>query len=256
MSRTLHSRIVLWGPPSAGKTALLGQLFVSGRSGDATNGQAWLVRPTAASKPFFETVWLEMSERNNFPQATTIAGQDVSFDLLRPAKNQRATFLIHDHAGAQYVSPEGEVLTSLCEADSIILLFDYTQGIQKLEREVITTLNRIQLARNTGEADARPIAFCLSKADLYIRSPEDLDRAISAPDEFVTDHCEDMVQRIATYCSNYKLFPLSASGVRPRYGSVEPASICDDFLRHRFISGGSPVNLFEPLDWIFSRLNP
>jgi hypothetical protein len=106
-----------------------------------------------------------------------------------------------------------------------------------------------------GRKDERPIAVCLSKADTLIRTPADFRRAIEWPDDFVREHLDPgLVRPLERLCANYRLFPISAAGVRLRYGAIEPVVFLDENLEPRICPGGRPFNLMAPFTWLLQQL--
>ncbi len=103
--------------------------------------------------------------------------------------------------------------------------------------------------------DDRPIAVCVSKADVLIESPQDLRRAREDPDGFVREHDRmGLVRALDRFCSNYRLFPVSAAGVLLHRGVIEPMVFYDEKLVPRVRPGGELLNLMEPFTWLLDQV--
>lgn len=242
--------LALWGPSAAGKTALLAQLF------DRDHGD-WEIYPTQDSLSFIERMQPVLQTNNLFPPATMVGDRERIVYLFRNGKTGAAgTLHVEDRAGKDFEDMVEEGQQRLRSADGLVLLFDPTRDPRKLAGEVRTTLQRLHVISERGtEKDPRPIAICLSKADLMIRTPDDLRHVREAPDLFVRERmAPSLSDSIDRFCSNFKLFPVSAAGVRVRRGVVEPVVFYDEQLRFRIGHGGEPINLIEPFLWIFEQL--
>jgi hypothetical protein len=242
--------LALWGPSAAGKTALLAQLF------DRPHGD-WDIFPTPECLPFIERMQPIVQSNNLFPPATTVGDHERIVYLFRHKKTRAtATLHVEDRAGKESEEMNEESQRRLSSADGLVLLFDPLRDRQKLRSEVQVTLQRLHVISGRGaEKDPRPIAVCLSKADLMIHGPDDLRRAHEDPEGFVRDRMEPgLAEWIERFCSNFRLFPVSAAGVRVRRGVVEPVVFYDELLRFRIGQGGTPVNLVEPFLWVFQEV--
>ena len=90
---------------------------------------------------------------------------------------------------------------------------------------------------------------------MLIETAADFRRALDAPDEFVRERVSPvLVQGLDHYCAKYRLFPVSAVGVRLRHGVVEPAVFSDERLQPRICPGGRPFNLRAPFAWLLNEL--
>ncbi|HEX4960917.1 MAG TPA: hypothetical protein VF173_08770 [Thermoanaerobaculia bacterium] len=245
--------LALWGPSAAGKTALLAQLFLL--PGAAEEG--WEVFPTEASLPFIEQMQVRLQTENLFPKANVVKTVNkLLYHFVNRSAGTRAALQVEDRAGQESEEMNEEWQRLLNAADGLVLLFDPVRDRVKLRDEVLRTLRRLHVAgRREGEKDSRPVAVCLSKADLLIRSPEDALRARREPDAFVRERMvPELAGWIDRFCANYRLFPVSAAGIRVRRGVVEPVVFYDEGLQLRIGQGGEPFNLLEPFLWIFSQL--
>jgi double-GTPase-like protein len=249
-SRTL----CLWGPSSVGKTALLAQLFHFGNRA----GTDWEVLPAAAAQEFVETTRQRMREENRFPLATGATSHSVhalGYYFRHRTRDVVASLVVEDRAGAQWEAYD-PIAEQLRAAQGLVLLLDATFEPARLEGYLARTLQR--LAHSRGDAtrrDPRPIAVCLSKADLWIRTPEELISAMAEPDAFVRRWLDGRcLASLATYCERFCLFPVSAIGVRLRWGAVEPTVFVDEHGVDRLCPHTRPVNLLEPFAWVLDQL--
>ncbi|HEV7506935.1 MAG TPA: hypothetical protein VGS07_18740 [Thermoanaerobaculia bacterium] len=244
--------LALWGPSAAGKTALLAQLFLLP---DA--GRDWEIFPTKSSLPFIEQMQSRLQAENLFPKANVVgAVEKLLYHFVNRTAGTRALLQVEDRAGKDSEEMNEEWQQLLNAADGVVLLFDPMRERATLRDEVIRTLRRLHVAsQREGEKDPRPIAVCLSKADLLIRRPEDSLRARREPDAFVRERMvPELAGWIDQYCAKYRLFPVSAAGIRVRRGVVEPVVFYDEGLQLRIGQGGEPFNLLEPFLWIFNQL--
>jgi Double-GTPase 1 len=244
--------IVLWGPPEAGKTAFLAQLFL--RHQAVAGG--WDIFPTLESQEFIKEVRKDIN-MNHFPPPTkpeTV--RNIRYQFKNSKTGSEATLFVEDRAGLHSLHLDEEGTNRLNAAHGLILLFDPMRNPIELEEQISWTLSELHVAANAGTArDARPIAVCLSKADQKIATPEDLRRARENPRGFVLEKISaDIVKWVEKLCSNFEMFPVSSLGVRVRHGLVEPMVFYDEKAEARIASGCEPLNLIEPLAWLFSKL--
>jgi hypothetical protein len=246
-------KLALWGPSSAGKTALLAQLFLLRAA-----GEGWEVHPTETSLPFIEQMQVRLQTENLFPAATVVSPEPVKllYHFVNRRTGTRAALQVEDRAGTESEQMNEQWQRQLNAADGLVLLFDPVRDRVKLRDEVLRTLRRLQVSgRREVEKDSRPIAVCLSKADLLIRCPEDAMRARRERDAFVRERMvPELAGWIDFHCANFRLFPVSAAGIRVRRGVVEPVVFYDEALKLRIGQGGEPLNLLEPFLWIFGQL--
>lgn len=243
-------RLCLWGPSAAGKTALLAQLYQAGAVGDET----WEVLATAEALPFVDRMRQTMSLDNRFP-AATVPGDvtRLGYHFRHRTNHATATLVLEDRAGADSEGFDA-VADELAAADGLILLLDRQQDPARLEALLRRTLERLQV-RRALERDPRPIAVCLSKADRFIASAEDLARAQQSPEDFVRGLLPPRVlAALATYCGCFRLFPLSAIGVRLEWGAVLPVVFLDEEGAPRLVARGEPVHLLAPFTWVLDQL--
>lgn len=241
--------VALWGPSAAGKTALLAQLF------DRPH-RDWEIFPTPESLPFIKRMQPVLQSNNLFPPATSVGRPErIVYQFRHKETRDTAILEVEDRAGKDYEDGTEDSQRRLSEADGLVLLFDPLRDREKLAQEVRDTFQSLHVMNGRGaEKDPRPIAVCLSKADLFIETPADLKRAHDDPEGFVRDRmARGLDETIGRYCERFRLFPVSAAGVRLRHGAVLPAVFYDERLRLRIGQGGSPINLLEPFLWVFEE---
>lgn len=247
-------RVTLWGPSAAGKTVLLAQLYIEAETG----GGDWDVFPTAESYEFVRQMRAAMAATNAFPGATAVGSVErIVYRFHHRRTGTEVVLAMEDRAGKDYEELEEESRQRLAEASGLVLLFDPSRSPAALEREVWETLESVHIASGRGtRKDERPIAVCLSKADLLLRGPDDLERAVTDPDGFARRHVDRSLRKaLDRFCSRYRLFPLSSAGVRLRWGVVEPLVFYDESMSPRIAAGGgSPFNVMAPFAWVLEEL--
>lgn len=246
--------VALWGPSSSGKTAFLAQLYLQ-------HSPEWGVYPTAASLRFLELV-RPFTETNRFPPATVAPADEdverVAYTFRHAISGREVDLVVEDRPGQESEDLADEAKRRFNEAHGLILLFDPETERRSLKGKIEWTLTRLNVAAGRGsKKDERPIAICLSKSDLLIHTPGDLQRATERPREFVLEKISgEILQWLDRFCSNYELFPVSSVGVRVRHGVVEPVVFYDENLMLRMGSDGSPINLLRPFTWLFDQIQP
>ncbi|MBV9494086.1 MAG: hypothetical protein JOZ54_07550 [Acidobacteria bacterium] len=259
-SAALSSRplqLALWGPTSAGKTALLAELFLDG-AGSAD----WDVYPTQRSLQFIHGMRTYMNTNNSFPNATTVGyAEALEYQFAHRRTGATALLQLEDRPGEdsrEFAERKGKTDFNqrLGSADGLVLVFDTRLEASELERLLASTLEILHVASGRiGRKDLRPIAVCVSKADVNIHTPADYHRAMGHPDEFVRERLDGkLVELLDHYCERYRLFPVSAAGVRLRYGAIEPVVFIDESLQNRLCPGGRPLNLMAPFAWLLDQL--
>ncbi|MDQ3280768.1 MAG: hypothetical protein M3Q69_05080 [Acidobacteriota bacterium] len=250
-------RLTLWGPSAAGKTVLLANLYLQ-RDDD------WDVYPTGKSLAFVQHMRGRMQTSNFFPPATTVNDvQGIEYLFRHRRTGVSASLALEDRAGADWerlaADGDGDVANlkkRLAAADGLVLLFDPLSDQATLGERVWSTLELVHVDDQRGvQKDERPIAVCVSKADVLIETAEDFLSARDTPDLFVRQRVPPaMIDALDRFCSNYRLFPVSAAGVRLRHGVVEPAVFFDEQLQPRICPGGRAFNLMTPFSWLLDRL--
>jgi hypothetical protein len=252
------AEIVMWGPVASGKTALLAQIFLRSQSSESE----WMVRPTPASMNFISDMLKRIQAANSFPAPTAAAGYgvDLGFRLMNKNSKKMAEVTIRDRPGGEFERLDEDTMRLLQRARGLVLLFDHTRDPSQLSREVQLTVLKIytDLEQQTGtfrRYDPRPVAVCLSKADLLIDGAEDLELARRDPDTFVTRTISpEIVKIVREYYPNSRFFPISSIGVRLQYGVVQRMIFYDEDFGIRVGQAQAPLNLLEPFAWLLEQL--
>ncbi|MEE8525311.1 MAG: hypothetical protein V3T72_15350 [Thermoanaerobaculia bacterium] len=246
-------QLALWGPSAAGKTVLLAQLYLYMRR----TRVAWEIFPSDKSLDFIRQMRTQMHRQNFFPTATAVGTEErIVYHFRHRESGAKASLAVEDRAGVDFENLQPDAQERLRSAAGLVLLFDPTRNRTQLEIEVAQTLEDVHVSsgRDVGKDD-RPIAACISKADVLISSAADLARARDDPDGFVRERVDSiLVDVLERFCSNYRLFPVSAAGLRLRHGVVEPAVFYDENLTPRIGRSGRPFNLMAPFAWVLDRL--
>ncbi len=246
--RPIH--LALWGASAAGKTALLAQLYLA-NLGNRTS--EWASYPAPVSGKFFKDMRHLIRTSRKFPPASPLTPEPVEYRFLHRQTNLEVPLRLEDRAGSASTELPESMRQHLNAANGLVLLFDPTTQGDTLHGQVLSALE--SLNRERAGKDARPIAVCLSKADLLIESVEDLRRASEDPDGFVRRHEQmGLAALLDHYCTNYRFFPVSAAGVRVRYGVVESVVFYDNDLSPRIGPGGSPINVMAPFAWLLEEV--
>ncbi|MFO1429791.1 MAG: hypothetical protein U1F76_06580 [Candidatus Competibacteraceae bacterium] len=245
-------QLAIWGPSASGKTMLLAQLYleIHAEKGD------WDIYPTQKSLEFIDRMQ-EWRINNLFPPATPVGKKDqIIYEFFNHRTQVKASLLVEDRAGKDYESQEEESRQRMNTAAGLVLLVDPFREQGKLYLELSRLLNRMHVDRQEPEPkDRRPFAVCISKADFLIESPADYRRACQEPDVFVRDNDRwGLVPLLDRFCSNYRLFPVSAVGVQVRYGVIEPIAFYDENLKLRTGAQGRPFNLMAPFTWLIDQV--
>ena len=241
--------VALWGPSSSGKTAFLAQLY-------SQRSEQWEIFPTEEVLRFLDYI-RPYREINCFPPATVAGTVDrVAYTFQNKETKKEVALVVEDRPGGELVKLTEDGKKRLNQALGLILLFDPEDDPRALEYKIEQTLTPLNVAGGRGaRKDERPYAICLSKSDLLIQTPDDLERARMKPREFVLEKMTpDILGWINKFCSNYELFPISSVGVRLRHGVIEPVVFYDEELKLRMGSGGEPINLVRPFAWLFDRI--
>jgi len=254
--------VALWGPSAAGKTMLVAQLY---QQQSIASESPWEVLPHPSMPTTFTFVQLmrrDIRANNVFPKATAAKDERASADqivyLFRHRDTGRTvTVSIEDRPGREWEDLADGAKKRLREAKSLLLLFDPTRPAALLEDEVLRTLEHISGATaRAGEKERRPVAVCMSKADLLVQGLHDVERAIAKPDDFVREKVPDVIlAAFHRYLDNFRFYPVSAVGIRPRRGVLEPMVFFDEQLTPRICSeGGEPLNLMAAFSWLFGAM--
>jgi hypothetical protein len=248
---------VMWGPSAAGKTMFLVQLFLQSKG-----KSEWMVRPTSeAVTAEVERHARRMRDYSMFPAPTALgAGADLSFSMINERTGARAEISIKDRAGEYSERPDRDNLDLYRTADAALLMFDHTRETSRLLTETQLTLMKLYTDRQSQPElahlakDPRPVAVCLTKTDLLVRTPGDAHRARETPDDFVRSQLDRrVVDCVEEHCQNARFFPVSSVGLRVRHGGVEPVLFLDEDLGPRIGHFEEPINLIQPFAWLFEQ---
>jgi hypothetical protein len=252
-------QLALWGPAASGKTALIAELFLDDMGGDPN----WEIFPTERSIAFVQAMRERIRTGNSFPKATSVGQvEGIEYHFKHRQSGATASLQLEDRAGQDSIDvaenkEEGVSFKQrLGSADGVVLLFDALADGSQLESRVARTLELLYVASGrVGRRDERPIAVCISKADALVQTPADFRRAVQQPDDFVREQLDPgLLAMLGRYCDRYRLFPVSAAGVRLRYGAIEPVVFIDENLQPRICPGGRPFNLKAPFTWLLDEL--
>lgn len=242
-------QLAMWGPSAAGKTIFLARL-ASAAWADAGPWEVW---PTGDLLAYSRAMRELIDQENRFPLATGPQPERIAYRFERKTDGLRAVLSLEDRAGSQWEELRDEVRTRLETADGILLMIDPLRDPALRDLEIRNTLDLLAVSRD-GKPDGRPLAVCLSKADVLMESPEDLRLAREQPDRFVRLRLSrEILAILDQYHTDYRLFPVSAVGVRLRWGVVEPAVFYDEAPSPRIHPGAEPVHLVTPFAWLLDR---
>lgn len=245
-------KLALWGPTAAGKTALLAQLYIQAERDPGD----WRVFPTEGAKRFIDQMEELFLFENRFPTGSAFgAGEQIVYDLRHRSTGELASLSMLDRAGIHYEEPDEESRDWLARSDGVLLLYDPGLG-PSMESHLRRTLRLVyEVGGGGARKQPKPVAICLTKADRLIHTLDDYREALEEPAAFARKHLEpDLLLEIQRYCDDYRLFPVSAVGLRVRFGAIEPVVFYDHDLEARICSGGRPLHLTAPFDWILGRL--
>jgi hypothetical protein len=241
-------RVGLWGPSASGKTAFLSQLC------GHIPKSGWEIFPNEEGKVFLETAAAETAQ-NRFPPATPVGSRaKVVYDLKSPAGLQASISLI-DRAGEEIDLLTAETTTELGDNDALLVLFDAMQDRQDLRNGLQRVLNSLHMAAGRGAGlNPTPLAICLTKVDRLLLTRRDLDQAQNEPLNFVRGRIDSGLEDIAkARLACFQFFPVSAAGVFVHQDLIRTATFYDETLALRLLSGGLPVNLTAPIEWLIDR---
>jgi|GEM_PF-1494649 len=242
-------QLAMWGPSAAGKTIFLARLANAAWS-DAGPWQVW---PTGKLIAYNQEMRNLIERENRFPRPTGVQAEQIAYLFQRKTDGLEAVLSLEDRRGLESEELHEDVRQSLESADGILLIIDPLRDPARRDIEIRNTLDLLAASRE-GHRDERPLAVCLSKADVFIESPEDLRAAREEPDRFVRSRLSRQILAILDqFHADYRLFPVSAVGVRLRWGVVEPAVFYDEMPSPRIHPGAEPVHLVTPFAWLLDR---
>lgn len=243
----------IWGSASSGKTAYLARLLTKFKSGDAD----WAVRlPPGADRDWFELRVDNFQTENEFPEPTARGTSDqLVCRLVNEREDREATITIEDRPGGEFEAFEEATALALANADGLLLLLDPRRDPARQNAEVQRAFIRMQQQRNDPVKDDRPLAVCISKCDELIHDMHDYQRAMRQPRTLLLEHIGGKIaEALEHYFSNYRVFALSAAGLRIVHGTVQPSVFYDETLKLRVNADARPVNLLDPLLWLLEEL--
>jgi hypothetical protein len=278
---TSERKIVLFGPPDAGKSTYLSSLtFFGGDSMDS--GRRLTVLPASGHT----AAWVDsalMSHRVGQWGATQIANE-LKFHLYslpplkRPSRFEsltpwmrrtdparvEGTLQCWDVPGEFYERPDGirvtdDLFQNLIQADGMILLISRRSiAAQKPHFADLffqSTFSKIinhyadnpelGLRKGFNERSRKipfPVALCISQIDEMVREDQEITRGLGAEDFLV-----DMLggdRQLLGYFSKRKVFGLSALGNRLRIENEQ-----------KILDGApEPIGVLEPLYWLLEEM--
>ena len=182
--------LAIWGPVASGKTVLMAQLHLQ----TLRQSSDWSVLPARqATLDYVRALEERRQQRNEFPLATVLGRKDEIAYLFAYRDHIQAALLVEDRAGGDYETLEEDSQRRMNQAAGLVLLIDPFRDPAKLCLELSRLLNQMHIDRLPGQPggqstkDPRPIAVCVSKADLLVESADDHRRACAEPDAFVRE---------------------------------------------------------------------
>jgi len=256
VSQTEDPSITLWGPSSSGKTFLLAQLYLQAKS----NHSHWEVHPTQNTIDYIDPFRKDILVDNVFPTGTAVGdNNELTFRFLNPENNQQINLNIEDRAGTDYSEHHEEVIQRLMATQGLVILVNPFDKREHQINEVLKMLDDMKVKRGEDIKDARPIAICYTQVDEHwIDTVEALQAAIKEPHQFIKnklDKKDKILERINLHFTNYKLFPVSAAGLKIQYGTVLHTAFFNEEFTACICPQGDSINLLEPFIWIIEQLN-
>ncbi len=245
----------IWGASSSGKTVYLARLFLKHRHGGEPR---WRIKPPPGTDMDRNAERLdELLRQNRFPEPTgKDSWQRFDYRLIDEQTGHQATISMEDRPGAEYEAFDEETARRLATADGLMLLLDPNRKQGQQDAEVEKAFMRMQQVRADDDKDPRPLAVCISKSDELIYSADDYLRAISEPQEFLAEAIGQTISdAIHHYFASYRIFALSAVGLRIDHGAIEPGVFYDENLEPRPNVLAVPINLIEPLVWLLENMD-
>lgn len=257
-ARDEDGRVALWGPSASGKTAFLALLYLRSTEFKKSGWSVYL--GDQATKDWLQQMRGTIDVQNRFPEmtATGMDGIALSYEFVNQITDRRFVLDTDDRAGRHYEVMNDSVLQSLLRAKGRLFFFDHTQEPKRRKEQILRAFEDLHHAGRSArdsDLDPTPVAICLTKADMLIRSPEDLRRAREHPQEFVLEKMEpELLSWAETFFTRIRLFPVSSVGVELFHGVVRPAVFFDEQLEARWARACEPLNLFEPFEWLFRTM--
>ena len=249
----------MWGPTAAGKTVLLAQLYLKTlpRDGD------WEIFPTAKSLRFLEQMRATIRTGNLFPTGTA-QKERARVPIPQPPDRRRDDAVAggaarlplhpgrHDEARLHDRGSDGPAALRLGSGPA---LRPPARAGDARERDLAYP-GSCPRRRGPGcQGQPADRGLCLQG-----RRP----RAVAgrrAPRPRVSGRVRARARRSdpraatpGSLLRQHKLFPVSAAGVRLRYGSIEPVVFYDENLTPRLSPGGESFNLMAPFAWLLDQV--
>jgi hypothetical protein len=248
----------IWGSASAGKTVYLSQLFMKHRHGGDSD---WCVRLPAGSDPetvqFYEARLERFKKDNAFPAPTSRGDvKEIVYHLVNERTGQRVGIAMEDRPGADFENVDADMARRLAAADGLLMLLDPRRDPADQTHEVLKTLLAMQQVRMDDGRDPRPLAVCISKCDELVGSAEAYRIALQTPEMLPGIALATSVREaLVHYFETWRVFALSAAGLRRRHGAVEPGVFYDESFKLRINADAEPLNLLEPLLWLLEHVD-
>lgn len=249
-------KIGVWGPPGSGKTTYMIMLQFADDRGD------WRIKPLGRDT---QELYLEGTDRMRdeleFVEATPLEVRFLTFDFEGPVGgllqlNRTFRVVIPEAPGEYYEKPEKapELVDEMGRYQGILWLIDPEQvdnppnlGRRSYRRMIQQWLYGLHERQGSRGDLKHYMAFCLTKMDLPNHYPH-----IDNPRDYCLDKLgEDVQMFLETYCDlgRIEFFATSSIGVDPD-NNTNMDLTDSKRLRHP----ARPINLFEPLRWLFSVL--
>ncbi|MCB2261513.1 MAG: hypothetical protein LGR52_00990 [Candidatus Thiosymbion ectosymbiont of Robbea hypermnestra] len=237
----------IWGASSSGKTVYLAYLLLKHRHG---GDPRWRISPPAGADTSNLLMRIEEHlQQNRFPEPTG-SGQQFDYRLTDEQTGRQATISMEDRPGAEFEAFDGDTARRLSAADGLMLLLDPNRDRGRQDAEVVRAFTLMQEIR-AEDKDPRRLAVCVSKSDELIHSVEEYRRALEAPEEFLANSIGQTISNaIHHHFETYRIFALSAVGLRILHGAVEPGVFYDERLEPHPNVLAQPINLIDPLVWL------
>ena len=152
--------ITLWGPTSAGKTALLSLLYLRAKS----EPRDWYIFPTSLSVEMVVNQTQRIEIENEFPKGTIEGSEDerqLSYKFQHKTTGEEFLLETADMAGSRSSTWDPELIASLKAAQGIILFLDRSRDHPDSEVKMALAKMYGSRADENNKPDARPLAVCL-----------------------------------------------------------------------------------------------
>ncbi len=247
----------LWGATSTGKTVYLAQLYLNHREYRCGEDEAWSVRLPPGTDPKLYANHLEdFLSHNRFPDRTAPGLRlPAEYHLVERHSGRSTVIAMEDRSGEDYQAFGPEVAEALAAADGLMLLLDPLRDRAVQDEEVLRGLFALQQARGSIGSDPRPLAVCVSKCDDFVHDVSSYRRVSTDAEDLLRNRIgKPICEALRHHFDNYKVFAISAAGLRLRHGAVEPGVFYDESLSLRINFEAEPINLLEPLLWLLKQL--